>query len=179
MAIFGVGYYPAGYFPTGYFGAATLPLGEQESVSRWLGDRITAALAAAGLSSIPVWDSEIPEPNADDSVGTNSRFPAVSIRLHSGSDRLGAGGFRVMSWSQYQVVVLDTALSFAPSSPTVQVIDAALRSAHGLTRDGAYYIGGAIRQTTIRYIERSPATGNRYNHQGGIYRIQHYAIPAA
>ena len=95
--------------------------------------------------------------------------PWVTFTHQAGTDVMGVGTARVMTSFLYQVKATGSGGSGAALKPIADRIDALLHGKSGTTADGR--IISCVREQDLAMVEVDPS-GVRWNHIGGIYRIQ-------
>ena len=116
------------------------------------------ALVAALASGTPIWNSEVPE---------GSSYPVVVFGLSSGMDD-NACPWRNKNMMYFAKAISTTSL--AQSGSIDALVDALLNG--GTISPTGWACYWMRRASTIRYVEYDPASGTRYYHTGGIYRVR-------
>ncbi len=138
-------------------------MNEQQAAAQYLYTRLTGNAGVTALAGARVYESLAPQ-------GTT--LPCVVYHLQAGRDRNAVGaGSRLFSRPLFLVKAVCEGSGYAPADAVAAAIDTALVGASGTVTIGGqlYEVAVAGREEPVRYTES--ATGKRYNHSGGLYRL--------
>lgn len=127
---------------------------------QWLYNILSGDVQLAALVGVHIYSYLAPG-------GVTSPF--VTYSFQGGADAIAVGGYRIMNTGSYQVKGITQSNSMVgPVKAIADRIDALLHRATGVVAGGI--ILACVRERPIAYMETS--NGLRYNHAGGIYKVQ-------
>jgi len=142
---------------------------EETAISQFLRDTLINAAGVVALVSGRVYEEEAP--------GVKVR-PYVLYRLQApNADRVGFGSRnRLLARGLWLVKGITEGNTFTTGDALASAIDTALNAAEGLVTidEQDYRVFRIRRSTAVRYLEHpaGQTSGTRYNHVGGLYRVQ-------
>lgn len=132
---------------------------------------LAADTVLQGLAPGGVWED--PAPQSQASVPP----VVVTVDLQTGNDQPCGGG---RGWTEcwYAVKAVGVAAQIATVRQAASRIDALLENNPSLLVNGVsgWRVQKAQRQEPIEYPDPEPTTGLRFEHRGGIYRIDVEAV---
>lgn len=106
----------------------------------------------------------------EETVDQGTAFPYILVRLHPShrqNDSTGMSGARSLTRPLWIVEAVDNSNDLSVVGPIGDRIDALLHNARRVTADAALT---CLRAYPVQHSE-TPASGGRYNHSGGAYRV--------